>query len=115
MTTAFKRIWWAAAAPPVLWMAQGALGWFIASHACPQSTQPMSVGAARLAIGLITLGALGVCVAGLIAAARVWRTEKLERVHFVAMLALVVCVTLTLGLCLAGLPAVMLQQCGETR
>lgn len=113
--TLAKHVWWAAAAPPLLWMAQGALGWFIAAHACPPSAEPLSVGAARTAVALITLGALVVSVVGLVAAARVWRTEKLERVHFVSMLALVVCVTLTLGLVLAGLPSLVLSHCGETR
>jgi hypothetical protein len=121
------RIWWAAAVPPVLWMAQGAIGWFIAAHACPSSSEPMSLGTARLAIGAITLAALGISIVGLVRARQTRRSlsddeghpavvsAAAERRRFVATVGLVVCITLTLGLLLAGLPALFVHGCGEIR
>jgi hypothetical protein len=124
---AHRKLWLAAAAPPVAWMAQGAIGWFLTAEACPPSLGPLSFGGARTAVAIITAVALAISIAGFVAARRQWRalttpagesreaTTTSERVRFVAMLGLLVCVTLTLGLCMAGLPSLVLQRCGETR
>ncbi len=115
-----NRIWLAAAVPPLAWMAQGAFGWLIGSHACPPSEEPLSFGTARILVGVSALGALILSIAGIVAAYRGWRdlpsrTEKEERARYVAMLGLVACVTLTLGLIFNGLPSLFLHQCGEAR
>ncbi|HEY2743740.1 MAG TPA: hypothetical protein VGL86_03925 [Polyangia bacterium] len=113
--------------PPLLWMAQGALGWFIAAHACPPGAEPLSLSTARVLIGVLTLIALVATTAGIVAARSRTvlpadasgepeaATAAAQRRRFVAVFGLFVCVTLTLGLILAGLPSLMLHACGETR
>jgi hypothetical protein len=77
-------------------------------------------GGARLAHrhpGLSGVGAaaLVISVVSLVIARGARGAADEERVRFVATLGLVVCVTLTLGLVLAGLPTAILHGCGVTR
>jgi hypothetical protein len=103
--------------PPVVWAAQGLFGWFVAAHACPGTAQPWSLTTARWLVALATLVALAVSVPGLTVAAR--RVDggngDPERIHYLSMVGLLVGASLTLGLLLAGLPALMLSACGEMR
>ncbi|HEX4460957.1 MAG TPA: hypothetical protein VIA18_23415 [Polyangia bacterium] len=110
----------AAAAPPLLWMAQGALGWLVVAHACPPNDAPLTLVQARALVLGITLVALAASVAGLSFAWRTWSattsdTATRERLRFVALAGTLICVTVTLGLGLAGLPMLLLRACGETR
>jgi hypothetical protein len=116
------RIWLAAGAPPVVWMAQGTAGWYIAARTCPsEAGYGSSSGAGRLLLAALTAAALLVTVAAFLAARRAWRRSSPapsplveERVRFVATLGLVASGTLTLGLALAGLPLALLSACGGT-
>jgi hypothetical protein len=117
--------WRAIAAPPIAWLAQGAIGWFIAAHTCAESTRRISPAFARVSIGAIT--AIAVAVWGLLASRCAWQarsiavesgpapTATVERIRFVGVFGLVVCISLTLGLALAGLPALLVKGCGEAR
>jgi hypothetical protein len=117
----------AAALPPLAWAAQECAGWFVAERACPAAAHSLSLSAARVAIGAISLAALAVSLIGLARARRLWRalttgvgegavvTPAGERVRFVVTLALVTSATLTLGMALAGLPALFIHHCGVIR
>jgi hypothetical protein len=119
--------WGPIVAPPVAWLAQGAIGWFIAAHTCADSRRPISPAIARVSIGALTVVAIGIAVWGLLASRHAWQarsiavnsgatpTAVVERVRFVGMLGLVICISLTLGLALAGLPALLVKGCGEAR
>jgi hypothetical protein len=119
--------WRALIAPPVAWVAQGTIGWFIAAHTCAQVTRRISPAAARMWIGAITLIAIAISVGGLLASRHLWRMPAVatesgpvpaavtERIRFVGMVGLVVCITVTLGLVLAGFPMLLVTGCGEAR
>jgi hypothetical protein len=119
--------WRAMVAPPIAWLAQGTIGWFIAAHTCADETRRIAPATARALIGAITLVAIAIAVWGLLASRHVWRAPSVatesgpvpaavaERVRFVGMLGLVICITLTLGLALAGFPALLVKGCGEAR
>jgi hypothetical protein len=114
-------------AAPVAWLAQGTIGWFIAAHTCAEETRRISPATARIWIGAITIVAIVVSVAGLMASRQLWRAPMVatesgavpaavtERVRFVGLVGLVICVTLTLGLVLAGFPMILVRGCGEAR
>jgi hypothetical protein len=115
-------VWAAAAAPPLVWMAQGVIGWYLTGRAC-RSAGALSLGAARVAIVAITALAMAASVTVLIAVLRGrWPRRApdeaqlpaaaAERRRFVAALAVVASITLTLGLALAVLPAIVLHGCG---
>jgi heme/copper-type cytochrome/quinol oxidase subunit 2 len=112
-----RRLTLAVALPPVVWAGQGLFGWFVASHACPGTAQPWSLTTARWLVVAATILGLGVSVPGLAAAfrRREGKNGDGERVHYLSMTGLLVGATLTLGLILAGLPALMLSACGEMR
>jgi uncharacterized membrane protein YhaH (DUF805 family) len=110
-----KSLWLAVSIPPVVWGLQGTLGWFVASHACPGTSQPWSLGAARWIVVIGTVIALAVSVAALNASLRRYRDEQAEKIHYLSMVGLLVGATLTLGLVFAGLPALMIGHCGEMR
>jgi hypothetical protein len=110
-------------------MVQGAAAWYVTGRACPAAAPPLSLSAARVLIVAITIAALIGSVGALLAATRGWRSVAKETsggvttVHpplaehrrFAAMLASVVGVALTLGLLMAGLPALVFRACGEAR
>lgn len=122
-----RPAWRAVVAPPAAWLAQGAIGWFIAAHACAEDTRRISPATARVWIGAITVVALAISVGGLMASRHMWRAPAVvtesgpvpaavtERVRFVGMVGLVICITLTLGLALAGFPMILVSGCGEAR
>ena len=111
-----SRLRLAVLAPPLFWAAQGLFGWFVASHACPGTSQPWSLGAARWAVAIATLVALAVSVPALAVTARRFAGGNGdERVHYLSMAGLLVGAALTLGLLYAGLPALILSACGEMR
>ncbi|MCA1828728.1 MAG: hypothetical protein ABR567_15390 [Myxococcales bacterium] len=110
-----KSLWIAVSVPPLVWGAQGTLGWFVASHACPGTSQPWSLATARWIVALGTIAALAVSVAALNVALRRYRDEQAEKIHYLSMIGLLVGATLTLGLVFAGLPALMIGACGEMR
>lgn len=122
-----RWLWLALA--PICWMAQGAAAWYVTGRACPAAAPPLSLGTARVLIVAITLAALVGSVGALTAATQGWKTVEgettgaasvarspvLERRRFAAMVAFVVGISLTLGLLMAGLPALVLHACGEAR
>ena len=118
MSAASKRLWPAVLLPPVFWALQLSIGWFVEAHACPGTSRPWSLGAARIAVGVVTLAALAVSVWGLTVVFRYWKgrdADDVERARYLSMAGFVVGVTLTLGILFAGLPSVILRGCGEVR
>ena len=118
MSTARKRLWTAVLLPPVFWALQLSFGWFVEAHACPGTSRPWSLGAARVAVGIVTIVSLAVSLWGLSVALRHWKgrgAEDVERARYLSMAGLVVGVALTLGILFAGLPSVILRGCGEVR
>lgn len=121
------RIWIVAMAIPILWMLQEVAGFWITAKACPPEMEPLHFTSARIAIGVLSLVAVILGAIAILAALKVWRslttpshegrtvTAVDERVRFVATLGLIVGITLTLGLLLAGLAPLILRACGETR
>lgn len=119
--------WRAMVAPPVAWLAQGTIGWFIAAHTCAEETRRISPVTARIWIGAITILALAIAIGGLLASRNLWRAPAVvtesgpvpaavtERIRFVGMVGLVVSITLTLGVALAGFPMILVRACGEAR
>jgi hypothetical protein len=118
MSAASKRLWPAVLLPPVFWALQLSFGWFVEAHACPGTSRPWSVGAARVAVGIVTVLSLAVSVWGLLVVFRYWKgrgADDVERARYLSMAGLVVGVALTLGILFAGLPSVILRGCGEVR
>jgi hypothetical protein len=115
--TSRTRLTLTVALPPLVWAAQGLFGWFVASHACPGTGQPWSLSTARWLVAAATLLALAVSMPGLAVAVRRGNggNGDPEQVHYLSMVGLLVGASLTLGVLLAGLPALMLTACGETR
>jgi len=116
-----RALWAALLLPPVLWMAQEAMGWFLGGESCPAAGAAWSARTVRVVVQVLTAVSL-VVVASSLALAHRHRQATLpgagaatERARFVATLAMVAGVTLLLGLSLAGLPAVMVQTCGQAR
>jgi hypothetical protein len=121
-----KRIWRAVAAAIVLWALQEVFGWYIAAHTCPAPTGPLTFVKARVVIEVVTLLALGAAVIGMVTAGRLWCRMRAadhggpipaspERARFVAMLGLLTCITIALGIAMAGLPPLFVRTCGEMR
>lgn len=121
-----RRRWSLLALPPLVWMAQGAAGWYLTGRMCPAAARPIPISTARALIGVITLSALACTVGVAISAGRTLRSPRTssasktplvltERSRFPAILGLLVGVTLTLGLVFAGLPVVFVRACGEAR
>jgi hypothetical protein len=106
--TSSRRLWAAIAIPPVLWGAQGLLGWYLASRACPG----ISLITARWIVSSATAAAIAASVWGLRTASRKYEEEKL---HHLSMAGVIVGGALTLGLVFAGLPMLMLASCGVAR
>lgn len=122
--------WIVAALTALVWMAQGTASWYVVGHACPAGERQWSLGVARGLVVALTLAALAVSITGIVRALRVLRgtrglppgkqfptlSETLaEQKRFTAMLALLAGAALTLGLLFAGLPALVIRVCGETR
>jgi hypothetical protein len=125
-TPATRQIWRAVAAAIILWALQEMFGWYVAAHACPTATGPLKLATARVLIEVVTLLALAAAVTGLVTAGRLWRRVRAadsggpvppspERARFMAMLGLLTCVTIALGIVMAGLPALFVRTCGEMR
>ncbi len=118
-----RAVWVALLAPAAFWMLQGTLGWLIATRACPSSGGSLSLGQARLLIGFITaLTLAGTVTAVLFAWRGLGRSDDelsgdtpRDRTRFLARMTLVIGLTMALGLCLAGLPSVILDACSDNR
>jgi uncharacterized membrane protein YhaH (DUF805 family) len=112
-----KRLTLALALPPLVWSAQGLFGWFAASHACPGTAQPWSLTTARWLVVAATVISLAVSIPALRTALKPLRAHDVlpEHIHYLSMLAVAVGATLTLGVVLAGLPALLLRVCGVAR
>jgi hypothetical protein len=122
-----RSAWLWLALAPLCWMAQGAIAWYLTGRACPAAAPPLSLGAARWLVIVVTVAALVGSVGALIAAGRARQQAEVtegargapsamtERSRFVALAGLVVGITLTLGLIFAALPALVFHACGEAR
>jgi len=123
-----RGIWFAVVAPPIAWSLQGGVSWLVADALCGvgiSAAHPRAA-AARLAIGLLTIVALAVSAAAIWRVHGAWRflrepdpsgplagAEATRR--FLAVAGLLTSATLTLGLVLAGVPALALSACGVAR
>ena len=119
-----------AALTALVWMAQGAVAWFLIGHACPSGERQWRLVVARWIVVGVTVVALAVSVRTIVRAGRTLRaTQPLPEDHqhptlaetmseqkrFTAMVGMVAGAALTLGLVLAGLSALVIRVCGETR
>jgi len=122
--------WVLAALTALVWMAQGASSWYVVGHACPSAERQWSLDVARGLVVALTVAALAISIGAMVRAVRtLLATEPIpegrqhptlaetltEQKRFTAMLALLAGATLTLGLLLAGLSALVIHVCGETR
>lgn len=122
--------WLLAGLTALVWMAQGGVSWYLVGHACPSGERQWSLMAARVVVIIITVAALAIAVASLVRSLRTLQaTDPLpegrhhptlaetmaEQRRFTAMLGLLAGAALTLGLVLAGLSALVIRVCGETR
>jgi len=126
VTRGRAALWLAALVPPLAWLGQGTLGWYLAGHACPREGAAISLGGARGAIIALTIGGLIASLTALLSLSRgAWArlgpgeerkpATAIERRRFVATAAVVASATLALGLVLAGLPALVINACGDAR
>jgi hypothetical protein len=119
------RLWFPLAAAPAAWAAQGLLGWYVASLACPDDPAQgavLSIGAARLLVGIVTAIALAITGTSLAVSIASWRSLATaggngvrERLEYVSLLAVAVTTMLTIALVWAGLPALLSRGCGAGR
>lgn len=122
--------WILAALTALVWMAQGSASWYVVGHACPSAERQWSLGVARGVVVALTVAALAISIGAIVRAVRtLLSTEPLpeggqhptlaetmtEQKRFTAMLALLAGAALTLGLLFAGLSALVIRVCGETR
>lgn len=113
-----RTVWVALAAVPLVWAAQGLLGWLVVSHSCP-ARDGAHLGA-RIAVAGLTAVALVVAGWALVegrsptAVADVPEVVA-ERRGFVAFASMFVGSMLGLGVLWAGLPAIFVRVCGEMR
>ena len=71
-----RRRWIPVALSPLVWMVQGAAGWYLTGRACPAAARPIPLGTARALIVLITLAALACTVGAVVSAGRSLRTLR---------------------------------------
>jgi hypothetical protein len=122
--------WILAALTPLVWMAQGSASWYVVGHACPGGERQWSLGAARGLVLALTVAALAIAGVAIVRSVRTLRSTApptegkqfptlaetmTEQKRFTAMVGLVAGAALTLGLLFAGLSAVVIRVCGETR
>ncbi|MFL5305668.1 MAG: hypothetical protein ACJ8F1_10655 [Polyangia bacterium] len=122
--------WILAALTSVIWMVQGSASWYVVGHACPGGERQWSLGIARAVVLVLTAGALAIAVAAIVRSVRTLRATPAlpegkqhptlletmnEQKRFTAWLAMVAGAALTLGLIFAGLSAIVIRVCGETR
>jgi len=122
--------WVLAALTALVWMAQGTASWYVLGHACPPAERQWSLGVARGLVLALTVAALAISIGAIVRAVRtLLSTEPIpegrqhptlsetlaEQKRFTAMLALLAGAALTLGLVFAGLSALVIRVCGETR
>jgi hypothetical protein len=117
--TARSRLTLAIAIPPTVFAVVELFGWYVAAHGCPGTKQPWSLSAARAMVIVASLVAILASVPGLLSSARTARHPEAaadpERTRYLSMFALLVSATLTLGLLWSGLPALILDHCGDIR
>jgi len=115
--TARSRLTVAIAVPPTVFAVLELFGWFAAAHGCPGTMQPWSFTAARWMVIVAAVIAIVASAPGLLSSTRTLRhgNGDPERTHYLSMFALLVSATLTLGLLWFGLPALILNHCGEMR
>jgi hypothetical protein len=122
--------WILAGLAVLVWMAQGAVTWFIIGHACPPGERQWPLGVARWVAFGVTIAALVVTVAAIVRSVGLLRgtdplpegeqqpapTETMsEQRRFTAMLGLLVGAALSLGMVFAVLSTLVIRVCGETR
>ncbi|HVZ23962.1 MAG TPA: hypothetical protein VG871_22970 [Vicinamibacterales bacterium] len=115
------RLWFAILAPPAVWIAQGALGWFFGDRICTD----MSIGSVRLVTGLISLAALGTTLVALGIARENWRQsvsstlertlQGRDRVEFMSVSGVFVSSLFIVAIVWAGLSSVLINVCGGMR
>jgi len=112
------RLWFGILAAPVAWVAQGALGWFFGYRVCTS----MSIAAVRTTLGVISVLAIAITVAGLMTGWRNWRQtdgdvgiEAWDRVAFMSLAGVFVSASFLVGSIWAGLTPVLLNSCGGMR
>ena len=128
--SASRGPWALGALTSLAWMAQGAACWYVAGHACPSGQRQWTLDAARVVVVALTLAALAISIGAIVRATRTLATvaplpegkqfptlaETLsEQKRFTALVTLVAGAALTLGLAFAGLSALVIRVCGETR
>ena len=122
--------WRLAALTALAWMAQGAASWYVAGHACPSGERQWPLAAARVVIVVLTVVSLAISIWAIVRATRTLATTEplpegqlaptpadtlSEQKRFTALVTLVAGAALTLGLAFAGLSALVIRVCGETR
>jgi hypothetical protein len=112
------RLWFGVLAAPAAWIAQGALGWFFGYRVCTS----MSIASVRTTLGVISVLAIAVTIAGLITGWRNYRQfgggigiEACDRVAFMSLAGVFVSAAFLVGSIWAGLTPVLLDNCGGMR
>jgi hypothetical protein len=113
---------------PVAWALNGLLGWFVATQACLDGTDSwgaLSGGGVRVLLGLVSIGALGATLFGLMTAATIWRRNTAgpgldnvqggTSVSFLAAAGLLMGIIFTFGVVLNALAPIMVGVCESTR
>jgi hypothetical protein len=111
------RLWFALAAAPVAWIAEGLFGWFFGARICTA----FSIPTVRLLIGGFSLVMLGTAVSGLVIGVRSWRAARevprppADRVEFMAIGGVLVSAAFVVGIFWSGITAAVLDVCGWMR
>ena len=106
--------------PPVVWAAQGLLGWWASSHGC-EPIASMKLHTVRVVMLIVSLVALAATVAGLVDAVALVRAAPasapgdIDRVRFFGTVAIVIGTTLSLGVLFATLPSFLITRCGAAQ
>jgi len=112
------RLWFGVLVAPAAWIAQGALGWFFGYRVCTS----MSIAAVRTTLGVISVLAIAMTIAGLITGVMNWRqtdgdvgVEAWDRVAFMSLAGVFVSASFLVASIWAGLTPVLLSSCGGMR
>jgi hypothetical protein len=112
-----RRLWFPLVAPPVAFGVVGFVGWWAGTQICTS----LSIGAARLWVGIVSLAMLIVALGGLAMSIRSYRdagaTRRVagDRVGFMLLGGVLVSTSLVVGLVWSALNALFITGCGRMR
>lgn len=122
------RLWYGFAAAAAAWALEGLTGVIVSAQFCPANAPRWAIpgeNGVRLTLGLITIGLLIVAISGAMTALRNWRAlaghreliraEGRTRELFMSFGGILISIVFIVGILLAGIPLLIVEQCMRAR